>query len=154
MKPRRCPQEEKVIKAARTGGWENSVRTHILQCAYCREVAEISEWMNLTAAADTRESLLPDPELLFMNAQVAAIQEAQEKALRPLAIAELIVRISIILILAGATLYIWFRLRPLTVLMPPYPYIPQYVQTSAAALVLCIIALAVARLAQPMLTGE
>lgn len=88
------------------------------------------------------------------DAQIAAIQAAQEKALLPLAIAESVVRITLLLTLAAAALWTWFGLRSLAALQPPYPYVPQYALSAAAALALCVIALAFARLAQPMLPGE
>ncbi len=154
MNQRSCPHEQKTADAARTGRWEDSVRAHVLECPDCREIAGIAEWMNRIAAADTLQSRLPDPEQLFGNAQIAAIQAAQEKALLPLAIAESVVRITILLTLAAAALWTWFGLRSLAALQTPYPYMPQYALSAAAALAPCVIALAFARLAQPMLTGK
>lgn len=154
MNPHSCPHEEKTAEAARTGCSEDSFRAHVMECSHCREIAGVAEWMNRIAAADTLQFRLPDPEQLFGNAQIAAIQAAQEKALLPLAIAESVVRITILWISAAAALWVWFGLRSLAALQPPYQYVPQYALSAATALAPCVIALAFAKLAQPMLTGE
>ena len=59
--------------------------------------------MGNIAGMDAQEAVLPDPEQVFLNAQIAALQRAREKALRPLVIAEFVVRIMIILALAAGS---------------------------------------------------
>lgn len=150
-----CPYEEKAANAARTDRWEDAIRIHVQQCAHSREVAGIAEWMKHVAATDAPQSRLPEARQLFLNPQMAAIQAAQEKALRPLAFAELIVRITVIFIAAGASLSAWLGIRSLViVLQPSHLHMPQPLLIAAAALIPCLIALLSARMAQPVLTGE
>ena len=147
-----CPQETNVSNAARTGSWDDPTRAHLQQCAYCREVAGITEWMGHIARMDSMEAVLPDPQQVLLSARVAAIHDARERALRPLAIAELAVRIVVICVLAIGIFALWFGLRSLTSSLPsPYLHLPQPVLNSAAALVTCLVALLFTKLAQPIL---
>ena len=150
-----CPQEDNISQAARTGRWDDSTRAHVKQCAHCREIAGITEWMGNIAGMDDQAAVLPDPEHVFLNAQIAAMQMAREKALRPLVIAEFVVRIMIILALAAGVLWAWFGLRALAASsLPAYLHIPQPLLISAAALATSMITLVFTKLAQPMLIGE
>jgi hypothetical protein len=150
-----CPCEANVSNAARTGRWDDSTKAHIEQCAHCREIAGIAEWMGHIASMDALEAFLPDPEQVYFNARVAAIQSAGESALRPLAIAELVVRIAVILALAAGILWAWFGFRSLAASwLSSYVHLPQAVWISVAALATCLIALLFTRLAQPILIEE
>ena len=150
-----CPYEEDTSNAARTGRWDDSTRDHVEQCAYCREIAGIAEWMGNIAGMDAPADALPDPKQVFLNAQIAALQAAREKALRPLVIAEFVVRIMIILALAVGVLWSWFGFRSLAAnSLPAYLHIPQPLLISAAALVTSLITLVFTKLVQPMLIEE
>ena len=150
-----CPHEENISNAARTGRWDDSTRAHVKQCAHCREIAGITEWMGNIAGMDAQAAVLPDPEQVFLNAQIAAMQRAREKALRPLVIAEFVVRIMIILALAAGVLWAWFGFRSLAASsLPAYLHIPQPLLISAAALVTSLITLVFTKLVQPMLIEE
>lgn len=149
-----CPHEETVSNAARTGCWDNSTRAHVRQCAHCREIAGIAEWMGSIARVDIRGAGLPGPERVYLNAKIAAMQAAQEKALRPLAIAESVVRTIVILALAGGIFGLWFGFRSLAASLPSSLYVPQPILISAAALVTCMITLLFTRLVQPILIEE
>jgi hypothetical protein len=150
-----CPQEENISNAARTGRWDDSTRAHIKQCAHCREIAGITEWMGNIAEMDAKEAVLPDPEHVFLKAHIASLQRAQEKALRPLAIAEFVVRIMIILALAAGVLWAWFGFRSLAASsIPSYLHIPQPLLIAVTALVTSLITLVFTKLVQPMLIEE
>jgi hypothetical protein len=150
-----CQHEKNISDAARTGCWDDSTRAHVKQCAHCREIAEIAEWMGNIAGTDAQEAVLPDPEQVFLNAQIAAMQRAREKALRPLMIVEFVVRIMIVLALAAGVLWAWFGFRSMAASLPPaYLHIPQPLMISAVALGTSLITLVFTKLVQPMLIEE
>ncbi len=150
-----CPHEENISNAARTGRWDDSTRAHVKQCPHCREIAGITEWMGNIAGMDAQEAVLPDPEQVFLNAQIAALQRAREKALRPLAIAEFVVRIMVILALGAGVLWAWFGFRSLAAkTLPAYLHIPQPMLITVTALVTSLITLVFTKLVQPMLIEE
>jgi len=150
-----CPQEIGISNAARTGCWDDSAKAHVQQCAHCREIAGIVEWMGHIARMDSEEAILPEPQQVLLNARLAAIRAAHEKALRPLAIAENIVRIAVIFALAGGVFGLWFGLRSLAAGLPAANlHVPQTVLNSAAALVTCLITLVCTKLVQPILIEE
>jgi len=150
-----CPHEENITQAARTGRWDDSAKAHIRQCAYCREIAEIAEWMGHLAGTDPQKAVLPEPEQVMLNAQITAMQRAREKAMRPLMIAEFVVRIMIILALAAGVLWAWFGSRSLAASsMFAYLRLPQPLLISAAALVTSLLTLVFTKLVQPMLIEE
>jgi|WetSurMetagenome_2_1015567.scaffolds.fasta_scaffold197592_1 hypothetical protein len=150
-----CPREDNIANAARTGRWDDSTRAHVKQCAHCREIAGITEWMGHIAGMDVQAVMLPDPGRVFLNAQMSALQRAREKALRPLAIAEFVVRIMVILALGAGVLWAWVGFRSLGAsVLSASLGIPQAVLISAAALAACLVALLFIRLVQPILIEE
>jgi hypothetical protein len=150
-----CPQEAIVVQAARTGCWNDFTKTHINNCAYCREIAGIAEWMGNIARTDIQDFCLPESGQVFLNAHIAAAEEAREKALRPLRIAEFFVSIAVILVLAAGILGAWFGFRWLAAnSLPSNPHLPQSLVISAAALATGLVAMLFTKLAQPVLTEE
>lgn len=150
-----CSHEANIINAARTGCWDDSAKPHLKQCSHCREIAGITEWMGNIVRMDAQEAILPDSQLLFLNAQIASMQAAREMVLRPLVMAELVVRIMVIMALAVATLGIWHGFRLLTVNSSfSYLNVPPSVLTSAATLGTCIIAILFIKLVQPTLIED
>ena len=150
-----CPQEANVSYAARTGSWDDFSKAHVQQCPHCREVAGITEWMGHIAKMDSADAVLPGPHQIVLNARLAAIQAAREKALRPLAIIEFVVRIVVIFVLAGGVLGLWVGVRSLAAHLPSsYPHLPLPLVNSAAALVTCLITLAFTKLVQLLLIEE
>ena len=150
-----CPHEDSISHVARTGRWDDSTRGHVKQCAHCREIAGITEWMGNIAGMDAQAAVLPDPKRVFLDAQITAMQRAREKALRPLVIAEFVIRIMIILALATGVFWAWFEFRSLAAnTLPAYLHLPQPLLISATALVTSVITLAFTKLVQPMLIDE
>jgi hypothetical protein len=45
MNKTKCSEETAVANAVRLGKWDDSLREHMKRCEACREVAEISTWM-------------------------------------------------------------------------------------------------------------
>ncbi len=150
-----CPQEANVSDAARTGCWNDSTKAHVKQCPHCREIAWIAEWMHMIARNETSDHILNEPELIFLNAQIAAMREAREKALRPLLIAEFVVRVAVMLALAAGVLWAWFGFRSVALSpLSAYLHVPQSALICLAALATCLITLLFTKLAQPVLIEE
>ncbi len=82
MKHTECPPEEKVLEAVRSGDWEESLRSHVHQCVSCEEIASTAEWMQSLAASAESESPLPDPELVWLKAQISRQQASRERRVR------------------------------------------------------------------------
>lgn len=77
-----CSLEERVLNAVRSYRWEDSLTDHLERCPSCREVAQTARWMQVLAANDESERSLPDPELVWLKAQITRKQASKERALR------------------------------------------------------------------------
>ncbi len=88
MKQALCPNEADVLRAAREDEWSESLRAHMAECARCRDLVQVGTFMSKLSAAEDRQTPLPDPELVWLKAQVLARQAQKERALKPLLVAE------------------------------------------------------------------
>ena len=88
MKQASCPNEADVLRAARADEWSESLRAHAAECARCRDLVQVTTFMNKLGAAEDKQAPLPDPELVWLKAQVLARQARKERALKPLVVAE------------------------------------------------------------------
>jgi predicted anti-sigma-YlaC factor YlaD len=82
MSQTNCSQESAVARATRSGEWNESLEIHVRACAACRSVRETAGWMQALAqrtATEARESL-PDPQILWLRAQLSERQAAAERA--------------------------------------------------------------------------
>jgi hypothetical protein len=71
MNQANCPHEAAVSKAARTNEWQESLTTHLAECAHCREIVQASRWMQALAQTTAKTATLPDAQLLWTRAQLA-----------------------------------------------------------------------------------
>jgi predicted anti-sigma-YlaC factor YlaD len=155
MKEISCPQEAVVTHSARTGCWDNSAKEHVKGCPYCREIVQIVGLMRRMAGAEEKEQSLTDAEQVWINARMRAIQEAQERILRPLVIAEFAVKTILMLTLVAGIIGSWFGLQSLAAnSLPSYRPVPQSILAVAPALATCVIALLFLKLIQPVLIEE
>ncbi len=88
MKQASCPHEADVLKAARAGEANESLRDHAAECARCRDLLQVVTFMKRLDAAEEKQARLPDPELVWLKAQVLARQAQKERALKPLVFVE------------------------------------------------------------------
>ena len=87
MKRTSCPHAADVLKAARVDEWNESLRDHAAECSHCRDLVQVATFMKLDAAEE-KQARLPDPELVWLKAQVLARQAQKDRALKPLVLAE------------------------------------------------------------------
>lgn len=150
MNPHSCLHEAEVARAARSGIWDEGTSTHAASCDRCREVALVTGWMiRAGGAPDGAPSRLPDPRQIYHTARNAAALKKYEAALRPLAIAELVLRGALVLALALGMLWAWIALRPLGAAV--HLSMPQPLGIAFSALIPCLLALLSARLTRPLL---
>ena len=87
MKSTACDYEDAVTKAARQGGWDESLKSHLDSCEHCRGISATAGWMATLAGDGLRDPALPDPGLIWLRARIEEVQRAEERAQRPLEIA-------------------------------------------------------------------
>lgn len=76
-----CPNEPLVLAARRSGRWDADLSKHLEQCAVCTELSEVSECIRSLGSLPN-ESALPNPDLLWVRAQISARENAAAAALR------------------------------------------------------------------------
>ena len=83
-----CSEESAVARAIRSGEWNESLEAHVLGCGTCRSVRQAAEWMRVLAPATQlglrEQANLPDPQVLWLRAQISERQAAVERAHRSL----------------------------------------------------------------------
>ncbi len=83
MSDTRCPYEEKVADAARSGEWNSELAAHRDGCMTCAEVTLVTAALADDAEMLMDESLaLPDPTLIWMRAQLARREHDFKRATR------------------------------------------------------------------------
>ena len=90
MKQAICPPEGAVLRAARTDQWEGSLKSHVAECASCRELVQTTRWMQTLAQRSETDMLMPDAGLLWWKAHLAQIHAHAEQAQKPLVVVEVI----------------------------------------------------------------
>lgn len=83
-----CSEESAVARAIRSGEWNESLEAHVHLCGTCRSVRQAAQWMQALAPAPQLgapgQTDLPDPQVLWLRAQISARQAAAERAHRGL----------------------------------------------------------------------
>ena len=152
MKALSCPQEAVVTNSARTGCWDNSAKEHVKGCSYCGEIVQTVEWMRSISGVEEEERSLPDAEQVWLNARMLAMQNAQERVLRPLAIALFAVKATFMLALLAGIIWIWFGFQSLAAnSLHTHLPVPQSVIAAGTALATGAAAFLFTRLFQPIL---
>lgn len=147
-----CPQEAIVTNSVRTGCWDDSTKEHVKGCSHCREIVQTVEWMKSISGIEESERSLPDAEQVWLNARMLAMQEAQERALRPLTIALFAVKMAFMLAIAAGITWLWFGFQSMAAnALPANLPVPQFVIAAGAALATCAAAFVFTKLFQPIL---
>jgi hypothetical protein len=151
MKKTQCLEEEKTLRSARTGCWDSFSSAHLRECADCRETAEMAGLL-CNLAADERENPLPDAQKIWWNAQIADRQRITEKALRPVAVANISAAIVLVLLATAALL------RGLRLLSSDWlsrdPRALQPAVISMAAILVCFVILFSLKVFAPIFTED
>lgn len=72
------------------GRWTESLRGHVAQCADCEATMLVAPQMKELASVDMREHPLPDPQVVWLKAQLLRNTMAAERASRPLKIFQMV----------------------------------------------------------------
>jgi hypothetical protein len=79
-----CSEESAVARAIRRGEWNESLEAHVRSCGTCRSVRQAAEWMQALAPESQlgarEQANLPDPQVLWLRAQLSERQAAAERA--------------------------------------------------------------------------
>ncbi len=96
-----CPQEASVLRAARTGQWDDALEAHAAACPACGEVALVSGSLRTFALEAEGHNRLPDPYLVWLKAKLTARQVASQRASKPWDMAEALGQCVVAVVLAG-----------------------------------------------------
>jgi hypothetical protein len=100
-----CRYEPDVLRAAQEDRWPDALRTHLLQCDECVAAASVAPWMTRFSKISDREHPLPDPQLVYLKAQLLQATSDAARVSRPLTFIQMVAY----LIVAGgwAALMTW-----------------------------------------------
>jgi hypothetical protein len=107
-----CSQEAAVTRAARSGQWSDELQAHAVGCTVCKEIVQTVLAMQSLAAPAAMTSRLPDAELLWRRALLAAKQAEVRRTQRPLRIAEYASCVVIALAFGGWLAWYWPAWQP------------------------------------------
>ncbi|HEY2830585.1 MAG TPA: hypothetical protein VGJ88_10750 [Thermoanaerobaculia bacterium] len=108
-----CRFERDVI----AGRWTDSLRAHVAQCADCEAAMLVSPQMKELASVDMREHPLPDPQVVWLKAQLLRNTMTAERATRPLKIFQMI---SYVIVAGGWTAVMAWKWTALQALVHSY----------------------------------
>ncbi len=96
-----CPQEARVLRAARTGQWDDALEAHAAACPACGEAALVSGSLRTFALETENRNRLPDPYLVWLKAKLTERQVASQRASKPWDMAEALGQCVVAVALAG-----------------------------------------------------
>jgi hypothetical protein len=85
-----CENEQAVVEAAWSGRCDPRLRAHIAECPVCAEVALVAHWLRQEDESAQAGAQLPKAGQIWWQAQVRSRQEAAQRAVRPIAVAEMV----------------------------------------------------------------
>ena len=65
-----CRFEADVRRAAQEDRWTDALRDHLRECDECVAAASVAPWMSRFARISDREHILPDPQIVWLKAQL------------------------------------------------------------------------------------
>ena len=97
-----CSRESDTARAASVGEWPEGLRAHAAECSVCGDVALVAG-----ALANDRRNLPAEPPVagagrIWWIAQLRARRAAAERAVRPIAVMELVAIIAVVPVASGA----------------------------------------------------
>lgn len=85
-----CRFEAAVLRAAQDDRWTDALRGHIAECDDCVAAASVAPWMSRFARISDREHILPDPQIVWLKAQLLQTSADVARASRPLNFLQLV----------------------------------------------------------------
>jgi hypothetical protein len=85
-----CRFEADVLRAAREDRWTDSLRRHLTECDDCVATASVAPWMHRFSRISDREHILPDPQIVWLKAQLLQSGAEVARASRPMNIVQLV----------------------------------------------------------------
>ncbi len=105
-----CPYEDSIAQAINTGQWNEDLRTHVTRCENCAEAVQMSFCMSNLAGRWRSAEPVPNPNLIWLKAQLAAQQQLEKRALRLAILGQAVALFSLLVILSVLILRIWQRI--------------------------------------------
>ena len=96
-----CPQEASVLRAARSGQWDDALEAHAAACPACGEVAVVTGGLRTLALETDDHTHLPDAYLVWLKAKLTQRQVASQRASKPWDMAEALGQVVAAAVLAG-----------------------------------------------------
>jgi hypothetical protein len=100
-----CIKERLILRASLSGQWTDELLAHLASCNACQESMDVSRYMQKLSEVSAAEHPLPNAQYVWWKAQFLDQELAQERATRPLFIAQAVSYAVITLGLVG--LLIW-----------------------------------------------
>lgn len=85
-----CPFEAEVLRAASEDRWTDTLRRHIAGCVDCFAASSVGPWMTRFSRISDREHILPDPQIVWLKAQLLQTTADVARVSRPMNFAQLI----------------------------------------------------------------
>lgn len=100
-----CRFEAEVLRAAQEDRWSDTLRNHLAGCDQCVAAASVAPWMSRFARISDREHILPDPQIVWLKAQLLQGTADVARVSRPMNVLQMVAY----LIVAGgwAALLTW-----------------------------------------------
>ena len=142
-----CSRESDTARAASVGEWPEGLRAHAADCSVCRDVALVAG-----ALANDRRNLPAEPPVagagrIWWIAQLRSRRAAAERAVRPIAVMELLALIVVVPVASGAlasalpTISSWLaELRFVSAVIGGYATLPGVSLAASAALAVLLLA--------------
>jgi hypothetical protein len=85
-----CRFEADVLRAAQDDRWTEALRRHLTECDECVATASVAPWMSRFARISDREHILPDPQIVWLKAQLLQGSADVARVSRPLNFLQLV----------------------------------------------------------------
>jgi hypothetical protein len=110
-----CPRERDVLDAVAAARWPHRVdrelSDHVNSCAICRDVVAVATLISADHDDAWREAAIPSSGQAWWRAEMRARQEAIRDASRPIALAQGVAAVSILMLGVVGTWFAWPSVR-------------------------------------------
>lgn len=96
-----------VLRASQEDRWTDSLREHLGRCDDCMMAASVAPWMSRFARISDREHILPDPQIVWLKAQLLQGSADVARVSRPMNVVQLIAYVVVAGGWAGLVTWKW-----------------------------------------------